>query len=68
MALDTFMTEFPPIIGEMHQLIFVVASIFVCFTQVSSFPPEVEVRAVIESQMMARKLYMELRGMHVGMR
>lgn len=34
--------------------------------KVSSFPPEVEVRAVIESQMLARKLYMELRGMHIG--
>ncbi|XP_022341820.2 xylulose kinase-like [Crassostrea virginica] len=34
--------------------------------KVSSFPPEVEVRAVIEGQMMARKMYMELRGMHIG--
>ena len=32
----------------------------------ASFPAEVEVRAVIEGQMMARKMYMELRGMHIG--
>ncbi|XP_048747057.1 xylulose kinase-like isoform X2 [Ostrea edulis] len=34
--------------------------------KVSSFPHDVEVRAVIESQMIARKMYMEMRGMHVG--
>ena len=32
----------------------------------ASFPSEEEVRAVIEGQMMARKMYMELRGMHIG--
>ncbi|KAJ8307079.1 hypothetical protein KUTeg_015163 [Tegillarca granosa] len=31
--------------------------------QVDSFPPETEVRAVIEGQFMARRMYAELRGM-----
>ncbi|XP_061184276.1 xylulose kinase-like [Saccostrea echinata] len=37
--------------------------------KVTSFPPEVEVRAVIEGQMIARKMYMEMemRGMHTGL-
>ncbi|XP_062570095.1 xylulose kinase-like isoform X2 [Saccostrea cucullata] len=35
--------------------------------KVESFPPEVEVRAVIEGQMIARKMYTEKRGMHTGL-
>ncbi|XP_033729842.1 xylulose kinase-like [Pecten maximus] len=34
--------------------------------KVDSFPPEVEVRAVLESQFLARRMYAELRGMSVG--
>ncbi|KAJ8307082.1 hypothetical protein KUTeg_015166 [Tegillarca granosa] len=35
--------------------------------QVDSFPPETEVRAVIEGQFMARRMYAELRGMKTGL-
>ncbi|XP_060068180.1 xylulose kinase-like [Ylistrum balloti] len=34
--------------------------------KVESFPPEIEVRAVLESQFLARRMYAELRGMRVG--
>ena len=37
-----------------------------CFQQVESFPPEGEVRAVLESQFMARRLYAEAVGLELG--